>query len=470
LELKIHTFAKNFREISYFSIMAGMIRIKKGLNIELTGMADAQIHTAPAIEHFAIKPTDFHGLIPKMLVKAGDKVQVGTPLFFDKYNPEIRFSAPVSGEVIDVLRGERRKVLEVIIRSDGQMDAVDFGKQSIQKLDAAGIKSIIREAGLWPFIKQRPYDIIARPDKEPKAIFISGFDSAPLAPNYNFIISRKEEAFKEGVKILRKLTQGKVYLNVDAGAASKTFKSVEGVEITEFSGPHPAGNVGVQIHKLDPINKGEVVWTINPQDVAAIGNLFLTGKHDSARTLVITGSEVIKTAYIETILGASVKELMGGNIKNDTTVRIISGNVLTGEKISSDGFVGAYHHQVTVIPEGDHYDFMGWANPGFNKFSAHRTIFSTFFSNKAWKLDANLNGGHRALVMSGEYEKVLPMDILPEFLVKAIIVKDIDKMEQLGIYEIAPEDMALCEVVCTSKLDVQQIIREGLDLVYAELG
>ena len=238
----------------------------------------------------------------------------------------------------------------------------------------------------------------------------------------------------------------------------------------ELVGPNPAGNVGIQIHKLAPINKGEVVWTLNPQDVAAIGNLFLTGKYDTARTIAITGSEVNKAGYVEINIGASVKELLKENIKNNTSVRIISGNVLSGEKVSNDGYLGSYHHQITVIPEGDHHDFLGWANPGFNKFSMHRTIFSTFFGNKQWNLDANLNGGHRALVMSGEYEKVLPMDILPEFLVKAIIVKDIDKMEQLGIYEIAPEDMALCEVVCTSKLDVQQIIREGLDLIYNELG
>ncbi|WP_375730163.1 Na(+)-translocating NADH-quinone reductase subunit A [Saccharicrinis sp. FJH62] len=446
-----------------------MIKIRKGLDIKLEGKAEEQILSTPKAELFALKPTDFHGLTPKLLLKPGEKVKVGTPVFYDKYNPNILFVSPVSGEVVDVVRGERRRILEVVVKSDGKMTAEDLGKSDVSKMKREEVVEKIQQAGMWPFIKQRPYDVIAKADKEPKAVFISGLDTAPLAPNYNFILQDKGKELQEGINILKKLTKGKIHLSVDGNSSAKVFKALKGVDLHEVSGPHPAGNVGIQIHHIDAINKDEVVWVINPQDVAALGSLFLNGKYDPLRTIAVTGSELKKTGYYNIVIGMSVTPFVADNLKS-TNPRVISGNVLTGTKISKDGYLGSYHHQITVIPEGDHFEFMGWANPGFNKFSIHGNVFSSFLGKKLWRLDANLNGGHRALVMSGEYDKVLPMDVLPEFLLKAVIVKDIDKMEQLGIYEIAPEDMALCEVVCTSKTEVQKIIREGLDLMIQELG
>ncbi|MFB6320768.1 Na(+)-translocating NADH-quinone reductase subunit A [Saccharicrinis sp. FJH54] len=447
-----------------------MIKIRKGLDIKLEGKAEEQILSTPKAELFALKPTDFHGLTPKLLLKPGEKVKVGTPVFFDKYNPKVLFVSPVSGELVDVVRGERRRILEVVIKSDGKMTAEDLGKSDVSKMKREEVVEKIQQAGMWSFIKQRPYDIIAKANKEPKAIFISGFDTAPLAPDYSFMLKDKGAELQEGINVLKKLTAGKVHLSVDGNSPAKVFKSLKGVEIHEVDGPHPAGNVGIQIHHIDAINKNEVAWVINPQDVAALGSLFINGKYDPTRTIAITGSELKKTGYYNIILGMSVTPFIADNVNKDVHLRVISGNVLTGTKISKDGYLGAYHHQLTVIPEGDDFEFMGWANPGFNKFSVHGNVFSKFLGKRTWKLDANLHGGYRALVMSGEYEKVLPMDILPEFLLKSVIVKDIDKMEQLGIYEIAPEDMALCEVVCTSKTEVQRIIREGLDLMIQELG
>jgi Na+-transporting NADH:ubiquinone oxidoreductase subunit A len=450
--------------------MAEMIKIRKGLDIKLEGKAGEQILSTPKAELFALKPTDFHGLTPKLLTKPGDKVKVGTPVFFDKYNPEILFVSPVSGELADVVRGERRRILEVVIKSDGKMTAEDLGKSDLSKMKREDIVKKIQQSGMWPFIKQRPYDIIAKAEKEPKAIFISGLDTSPLAPDYNFILQDKGKELQEGINVLKKLTPGNVHLSIDGTSSSKVFKTLKGVELHEVVGPHPAGNVGIQIHHISAINKNEVVWVMNPQDVSALGSLFLNGKYDPFRTIAVTGSELKKTGYYNVVIGMSVTPFIAGNLKTEVTPRVISGNVLTGSTINKNGFLGSYHHQITVIPEGDHFEFMGWANPGFNKFSIHKNVFSSFIGRKIWRLDANLNGGHRALVMSGEYDKVLPMDILPEFLLKAVIVKDIDKMEQLGIYEIAPEDMALCEVVCTSKTEVQKILREGLDLIIQELG
>ncbi len=448
--------------------MAEIIKIKKGLDINLIGRAEMHLANTPTTELFAIKPTDFHGLTPKLLVKPGEKVKVGTPLFYDKYNPEVKFVSPVSGELMDVIRGERRRVLEVVVKSDGKDASEEFGKADPSKLKADDVIAKLLESGLWPFIKQRPYDVIAKPGVKPQAIYVSGFDSSPLAPDYDFICSKNTQALQTGFDALSKIA--KVNLGIDGGAASKVMKAVRGVHQFMFQGPHPAGNVGVQIHHIQPINKGDLVWTVNVQDVIAIGQLFLTGTFDASRIIALTGSEVVNTAYYKVKLGISIEKIVTGNVKTDGALRFISGNVLTGEKITEKSYLGAYHHQITVMPEGEASDFVGWANPGFNKYSVHNTVMSKFFARKPWRLDARINGGVRAFVTSGEYEKVFPMDILPEFLLKSMIVKDIDKMEQLGVYEVAPEDFALCEVVCTSKIDSQAIVREALDLLIEELG
>ncbi len=449
--------------------MSEVIKIKKGLNIQLEGKADKIFGQADLPEHFAVKPTDFHGVVPKMAAKVGDKVKAGTVLFFDKYRPEIKFVSPVSGELVAVNRGERRKILEVVVKSDGTDAAEQFETANVGELSKEQVVEKLQAAGLWPFIRKRPYDVIANPEETPKAFFISGFDSAPLAPDYDFVLSGEEVALQAGIDVIKRLCDN-VHIGVNNDAASKVFNSLNGVTLHQFEGPHPAGNVGIQIHNISPMNKGEVVWVAQPQEIVAIGKLFTEGKYDANRIVVLAGSEVEKKGYFRTKLGACISTLIKDNVKKDGNLRYVSGNVLTGTQIEDDGYLGAYHSQVTVIPEGDYYEFMGWATPGFNKFSVSRTYFSWLCPKKEYRLDANMHGGLRSFVVSGEYDRVLPMDILPEFLFRSILVEDIDKMEQLGIYELAEEDVALCEFVCTSKQNLQAILRQGIDLMIKELS
>lgn len=448
--------------------MSEVIKIKKGLDIPLAGKAEKVFGQTQLPGLFAIKPVDFHGITPKVVVKEGEAVKIGSVLFYDKYHPEVKFVSPVSGTLKTVNRGERRRILEVIIENDGKDEYVDFGVADPQSMDRDAIVNRLLESGAWPYLRQRPYDVIANSQETPKAIFISGFDSSPLAPDMDFVLTGQEAAFKTGMEVLKKLAPF-VHLGISNDAASKLYNSLQGVQIHTFSGPHPAGNVGIQIHHVSPINKGERVWVIQPQEIVSIGLLFSQGKHDFSRVIAVTGSEVMKPSYLRYRLGASVGEIVASGVKPGS-LRYISGNVLTGDDIGSDGYLGFYHSQVTVIPEGDEHEFLGWALPGFGKFSVSHSFFSWMSKNKQYKLNANMHGGERAIVMSGLFEKVLPMDLLPEFLIKAILVDDIDKMEQLGIYEIVEEDIALCEFVDTSKMKLQSILRKGIDLMVKELG
>ncbi len=449
--------------------MSEVIKIKRGLDIPLVGKADAIFGQADLPELFAVKPTDFQGLIPKIERKVGEKVKAGTILFHDKYRPDIKFVSPVSGELIAVNRGERRRILEFVVQSDGENKKEDFGKADLSKTSREDIIKKMLVAGVWPFIRQRPYDIIASPVDTPKAFFISGFDSAPLAPDYDLILSGQEKDFQNGIEVLRKLSNDNVHIGINNGVSSKVYKGLKNVTLHTFQGAHPAGNVGIQIHHVLPVCKGDVVWVTQPQDVITIGKLFAEGVFDASRIVVLAGSEVERGAYFRTMIGASISPLIKNSVTQEN-VRYISGNVLTGSRIEADGYLGFYHSQITVIPEGDYHEFMGWALPGFGKYSVTRTYFSWLCNKKQYRLDSNMHGGKRAFVVSGQYEKVLPMDILPEFLFKAIITEDIDKMEQLGIYEIAEEDVALCEFVCTSKIDLQKVVRDGLDLMIKEVG
>jgi len=448
--------------------MLKIIRIKRGLDINLKGKAEKIYIRADRAKTYAVKPTDFHSIMPKLLVKPGEEVKVGTALFFDKYNPDIKFTSPVAGKISTINRGERRKILEVVVEAASEDSYKKFKVADLQLMDRDKIIEVLKESGIWPLIRQRPYDIIADSSKMPKAIFISGFDSSPLAQDVDFIVKDFQKEFQKGIDVISKLTKGKVHLSVNADyPPCKTFADAKGVELHQFSGPHPAGNPGIQIHHIDPVNKGEYVWYLRPQDVIGIGKFFIDGQVDNSTVVALAGSEVKKPVYYKMIKGAAVSSILKDNIKEGNN-RIISGNVLTGEALTKVGHLGFYDHMVTVIPEGDHYEFLGWALPGFNKFSHSRTFFSWLRPNKEFNLDTNLNGGRRAFVMSGEYDKVLPMDILPVHLLKAILVEDIDKMEQLGIYELAEEDLALCEFVCTSKTEVQKILRTGLDLMKKE--
>jgi len=448
--------------------MSEVIRLKKGLNIKLKGSAVNALEKLPIPATVALKPTDFPGLTPKLSVKADAEVKAGDALFYDKYHPEIVFTAPYGGKVVSINRGERRKILEVVIETSKDAGTVSFKKADPVSLKGEEVKEQILKSGLWPFIKKRPYGVIASPDQKPLAIYISTFDTAPLAPDYNFVLEGQMDTFQTGVNALAKLTEGKVILGVNNGSA---FTGVKNVEINTFEGPHPAGNVGVQIANTRPLNKGEVVWTINVQEVLFIGRLFEKGTVDLTKSVALTGSEVNSPKYYQTIVGAPVSAITGKNLINaDYNQRIIGGNVLTGTKLKVQNYTGFYDSQITVIPEGDEYEFVGWADPGFGKFSASKTFFGKLFPKKEYTMNANMHGGERAFVMSGQYEKLVPMDILPVHLLKAVLVNDIDKMEQLGIYEVIEEDLALCEYACTSKIEVQKILREGINTMIKELG
>jgi len=450
--------------------MSITVRLKKGLDIKLKGGATKVLAGEVVASLYGVKPVDFPGLTPKLNVREGDKVMAGSPLFHDKLRPEILFTSPVSGEVLYINRGDRRKLLEIVVQKEGE-ESVDFGKANPEGLSREKIKETLLKSGLWPSIRQRPYNVVANPKDIPAAIFISGFDTAPLAPDYNFIIDNSSEAsYRYGITALSKLTDGKIDLVLNGrGYSSEILKETSGVEISYISGPHPAGNVGVQIHHIRPINKGDKVWTVNLQDVLAIGRIFEEGIYRHDRIIALTGSEVLNPQYYRMRSGASVSSIVKDNVKPGN-LRYISGNVLTGTRITADGFLGYYDSQVTVIPEGDYFEFFGWMLPGLDKFSFSKTFASSIIPRKNYSLDTNLHGGERAFVMTGMYEKVVPMDIYPMQLLKAILAEDIEMMENLGIYEIAEEDFALCEYICPSKVEIQSIVRKGIDLMIREMS
>ncbi|MEO1052875.1 MAG: Na(+)-translocating NADH-quinone reductase subunit A [Bacteroidota bacterium] len=452
--------------------MSKFVKLKKGFDINLAGKAESKIANTEVSEIFALKPTDFHGILrPKVLVKEGDSVKAGTPILFDKENDKILHVAPVSGEVVEIKRGERRKLLEIKILADKTIEYETFNSYSVSDITSLTREDAvehIQKGGAWPNIIQRPYGIIADPSESPKAIFISAFDSHPLAPDYNFLYKGEEKYFQAGIDVLKKLTTGLVHLNINSDAeVSQMFAHAKNVQLNKFSGPHPAGNVGVQIHHIDPINKGDIAWTIKPFGVIQIGKLFLEGKHDASKLIAVAGSEVNTPQYYKTYTGASVKKLVQGNLKSDH-VRFISGNVLTGEKVEEDSHVGYFDQLLTVIPEGDSYELFGWIKPTNKKLSYQRAFGLLSFlngKNKEYVVDTNTKGEPRAFVQTGVFEKVTPMDVLPTFLLKAIIAEDFDEMEALGIYEVIEEDLALCEFVDVSKHDVQSIVRDGIDLI-----
>jgi Na+-transporting NADH:ubiquinone oxidoreductase subunit A len=437
----------------------------------MAGKAVPRVVNVEQPETFVIKPTDFHGIyMPKPVVQEGDTVKAGSVLFHDKRNEKIVFTAPVSGEVVEIKRGEKRKLLEIKILADRNIEHLSFKRYSVSDLSQLTREQALEqllESGVWVNIVQRPFGIVADPHEKPKSIFISGFDSAPLAPDYNILFKGQEQFFQAGIDVLKKFTSGPIHLNVHTDREiSSVFSQAKGVELNKFSGPHPSGCVGVQIHHIDPINKGDVVWTIHPYGVIQIGKLFLNGIYDASRIIAVAGSEVKEPQYYRTYTGASVKKFLANNLKQDH-VRVISGNVLTGTRIEKDGHIGFFDHLVTVIPEGDYYEFLGWIKPTFSKLSVHRAfgLLSFLTPKKEFVLDSNTHGEPRAFVQTGVFEKVTPMDILPTYLLKAIIAEDFDEMEALGIYEVIEEDLALCEFVDVSKHNVQELIREGIDLI-----
>lgn len=450
--------------------MSEHIRLKKGLDIPLAGAAPAKIAETVAPDLVAIKPTDFKALVPKLAVKEGDAVKAGDALFVDKMCPSIRFCSPVSGVVQAVVRGDKRKLLAVVVKADKEQQSVKHNAVDLAKMDRKAVVDLLLERGLWPMIKQRPYGIVANPEQTPKSIFVSAMATAPLAPDPDFVMEGQMEYLQAGIDALGRLTNGGVHFSLDAAkAAGSAMSSLKGVIPHTFSGPHPAGNVGVQINHISPINKGEIVWTVDLVSLAAIGRCIATGTYDMSRVVAVTGPAAENPVCVKAVQGMSLASIAKYAKKGN--VRFISGDVLTGENVGADGYLGFFDNQVTLLEEGDYYEMLGWIKPfRLKKFSFSHLYWSWLAGKKkTYKLDTNTNGGPRAFVVSDVYGKVLPMDIYPVYLLKACLAKDIEKMENLGIYEVIPEDFALCEFVCPSKIEIQKILSDGIDLMLKEM-
>lgn len=455
------------------------IQLHKGLDIPVKGAAELRIEKTIISDVVSVKPVNFKNLTPKLLVREGDEVKAGSILFVDKYHPEVGFASPVSGTVEQIVRGEKRKLLEVRIKAAKTTDYIKFNTPDVVKATAEEIKKVLLESGLWVALKQRPYGIVANPADEPRAIFVSSFDSAPLAPDYNFTLKGEAANLQVAIDVLNKLTKGGVFVGLNAKeAATSPFNHLKNVKHYGFSGAHPAGNVGVQINNIAPVNKGEVVWTIDPMFMVAVGKLFTKGIYDVTRTIAVAGNRVEKPCYVTCLPGTQIKDLDFLVSKKEVEIfdqecgcRYISGNVLTGSNVGAEGSLDFYSNMVTVISEGNYYEMFGWVKPmRFGKFSFSKSYFSWLTPKKKYKVDTNTNGGQRAFVVSDVYGKVLPMDIYPVYLLKAILAEDIDKMEQLGIYEVIEEDLALCEYVCPSKIDIQDIISKGIATMIKEMA
>lgn len=443
--------------------MVNKIKLKRGLDIHLAGSAGHDVRELPLGGKYALMPSSFEGVVPKVLVKQGDAVKAGTVLFVSKQFPEIGFSSPVSGSVAGVVRGDRRKVLAVVIQSDNEQSYEDFGKKDPSLMSGGEVVASLLEAGLFGYINQRPYDIVANPHDKPRAIFVSALRDMPLSSDFEYELKDQEQYFQAGLTALSKIA--KTYLGIGAKQSSSALLQAKDVEIYVFDGPCPAGNVGVQINNIAPVNKGEVVWTVDPTAVIFFGKLFLDGVVKLKRRVAVAGSQIVSPSYIDAFVGASLSDILQGNMKGGNN-RVVNGNPLTGIRVDCDetAYLGAHTSEITVIPEGsDNDEFLGWIMPRTNQFSVSRSYFSWLLGKRNYALDARVKGGERHMIMSGEYDKVLPMDILPEYLIKAIIANDIDRMEQLGIYEVAPEDFALAEFVCSSKLELQKIVRQGIN-------
>lgn len=447
--------------------MAKVFNLRRGLDINLKGKAEKTLIGLKPNGHYMLRPADFHGVTPKPVVREGDKVKAGEALFVNKDCPEVRFSSPVSGVVTSVLRGERRKLLGVGIEADKVQESISFGVKDAAALTADEVKASLLEAGLFGYITQLPYAVSADPSSEPKAIFVSALRDKPLASDFEYELEGQEKDFQTGLTALSKMA--KTFLGIGGKQTSSALTCAKDVEINVFNGPCPAGNVGVQVNHVFPVNKGETVWTVDPTVVLFIGRLFNSGHVDLRRRVAFVGSEVRKPAYVDMLVGQELATLLSNSLNDTGKVRIINGNVLTGIPTDKNGYLAAYASEITVIPEGDSADeFAGWIMPRFGQFSMSRTYFSWLMPNKEYVLDARVKGGSRHMIMSGEYDKVIPMDIYAEYLIKAIIAGDIDRMEQLGIYEVAPEDFALAEFADSSKLELQRIVREGLDMLRKE--
>ena len=448
------------------------IFLKRGLDLPMDGKAELQIGSIARPEIYRIVPDHFAGITPKLMVKVGDEVKAGSPLFHDKAFEEMLFTSPVSGRVVDIVRGERRKVMSINIEANAKQEF-----EVLAESKAEDVKALLMKSGLWCLIKQRPYDCIALPNKTPRAIFVSTFDSAPLAPDYEFVLRGQHVQLQAAITALSKIAP--VYVGIRHGAQATDFRALKDCTLYEVGGPHPAGNVGVQINHILPMKKNDTMWAVNVQDMVLIGRLVMTGKVDMQKTVALTGSLAYGKQYYKVLPGMPLEAVFGRNIHQELPCRLIAGNALSGHQVTMDEAVSIYDNQYTVIDEGTStHEFMGWLLPRFNDFHADMTdpaamldnpCIASFFGKRTYRWDARIKGGRRAIIVSGEYDKVFPMDIYPEYLLKAMIAGNLDKMEQLGANEVAPEDFALCEYVCTSKLPIQAIVRQALDTMRKEI-
>lgn len=452
--------------------MSNNIELKRGLNIPISGAAAPKTVKKIEPDIIAVKPADFKGLVPRLLVREGDKVMAGSPVMSDKQNADILFTSPVSGTVCGIIRGDKRKLLEIRIKADKVQEHLSFGVKNVSELNASQIKESLLQSGLWPAIIQRPYGVIADPTVEPKAIFVSAFSTVPLAADMEYVLGGEAADIQTGVDALAKLTKGGVHFSINSANYSSTpFHKIENVIQHVFSGKHPAGNVGIQISHISPIQKGETVWTVSLLMLAAIGRLFSTGEYNLTRKVAVTGPKAIDPAYVEAVPGMSMKEISSFYDNSANDIRFISGDVLSGDNIGPEGFLGFFDNQVTLLHEGTERELFGWAKPfRFKLFSSSRSYFSWLCPKKKYEMDTNMHGGVRAFVFSDVYSKVLPMDIFPVYLAKACLAGDIDKMEKYGIYEVLPEDLALCEYIDPSKNDIQAIIEKGINLMIKEMA
>lgn len=445
-------------------------KIKKGLNIPLEGEAQLQVCEAKPASEYALRPADFGGITPKVLVKEGESVLIGTPLFVDKASERIKCVAPVSGIVTSVERGERRKLLAIRIKPDTSQMAKTFELPDFNNTTAEEVIELLLNSGIFAYLRQRPYDCVPAPDVTPKSIFVSAFSTMPLAANFSFVVQGQEETFKAGIAALSKIARVHIGVSPEQLNTNLLPINLPNVKVACFEGPNPTGNVGVQINRISPINKGEVVWTLGAEEVLFLGRLVETGKVSFERIIALAGSEVRDPHYVRAKVGYPLSSILDGELKPSSHhVRIINGNPLVGTKAELSDFLGAHVTEVTAIPEGDDVnEVLGWIMPRFNQYSTSRSYFSWLFGKKTYNLDSRIKGGERHMIMSAEYERVFPMDIYPSFLIKAIITGDIDRQEALGIYEVAPEDFAVAEFICSSKLELQRIVREGLDILRKE--
>ena len=453
--------------------MSKVIKLKRGLDIKMTGEAALDLGSIRRPEIFKIVPDHFAGITPRLDVKEGVSVKAGQPLFHDKQFAEMFFAAPVSGKVVAINRGERRKIMSIDIEADALIQYEKY-ESNLAEMTGEEVKQLILKAGLWSYIKQRPYDCIANPQKQAKAVFVSSFDSAPLAPDYEFVLKGQSTDLQAGITALGKMVGAPVNVGVRFGAKATEIRGLKNAVITEFAGPHPAGNVGVQINHVDPVNKDEVVWTVNIQDVVILGRLFTKGIVDMQKLVPLAGPLVVAPKYYKVLPGMPVMAVFGCNVEKGLPIRYIAGNPLSGHQVELDEMISPFDNQFTAIDEGtETHEFMGWIMPRFSNFSSNHTMPTSFMrclmKAENYLYDARLLGGRRAIIVSGEYDKVFPMNIYPEYLIKAMIAGNLDRMEALGAYEVAPEDFALCEYVCTSKMPLQAIVRKALDNMRKEL-